>query len=105
MNSSYNCALIIAIAIFAASIICSLSINALAANDADDRLIIQYCSEHEADIINGKNPVNDLVKNGTVQPSYQDKTCSEVRHTYQEAKTTNPLPNKLKSNKDNKFIG
>lgn len=84
----------------ATSIFSNLSINALAANDADDRLIIQYCSEHETDIINGKNPVNDLVKNGTVQPSYQDKTCTEVRHSYQEAKSTNPIPNKLKSNKE-----
>jgi len=100
VSSCYNCALIIAVAIFAASIISSLSISALAANDADDKLIMQYCSEHEADIFNGKNSVNDLVKNGTVQPSYQDKTCSEVRHTYQEAKSTNPIPNKLKSNKE-----
>ena len=100
MNCNLNCVLFIGAMSIATSIFSNLSINALAANDADDRLIIQYCSEHETDIINGKNPVNDLVKNGTVQPSYQDKTCTEVRHSYQEAKSTNPIPNKLKSNKE-----
>jgi hypothetical protein len=77
----------------------NLSNRGLSANDANDRLIIQYCSEHESDIINGSNPVNDLVNNGTVEHSYQDKTCNEVRHTYQEAKSTNLIENKLKSNK------
>ena len=97
MTNNHNCLLLIGVVFSVSLLVTHLPINASARTDSDDKLIIQYCKEHQSDISKGRNPVNDLVKNGTVAPSYQNNTCSEVKSDYNyahESKQIAPLINK-----------
>jgi hypothetical protein len=45
--------------------------------DRDEEIAQQYCIDHASDILQGKNPVSDLMRAGLIS-GFEGKTCSDV---------------------------
>lgn len=45
--------------------------------DSDEEIANQYCIDHASDILQGKNPLSDLMLAGLIS-RFEGKTCSDV---------------------------
>jgi hypothetical protein len=42
-------------------------------------MVNEYCFQHTNDILQGKNPINDLIKTGLIYSwDFEGKTCSDI---------------------------
>lgn len=50
------------------------------------KMIQQYCFDHADKILNGKNPINDLIATGLIELSeYLGTTCDEIPDFIEQA--------------------
>lgn len=65
------------------------------------KMIQQYCFDHADKILNGKNPINDLIATGLIELSeYLGTTCDEIPDYIEQAQDQLMYKRQIKCNLD-----
>jgi hypothetical protein len=70
--------LIVSMSLFLPSIYAKPDPDLMIESDQMIQRVLEYCISHNDQILNGGNPIDDLIKSGLISSSFVGKTCNSI---------------------------